>query len=88
MQVIRSDNGTKYTSERFIKFSEDAGINTSLLLPTLVNSVERKNRKIMEMTRCLLHDKGLAKKSGLRLQIQLCFAKQTANKSLVVKDSI
>ena len=64
MQVIKSDNGTEYTSEKFNKFCEDAGIERQLTAHyTQQNGVvERKNKTIMDMTRCLLHDKGLPKK--------------------------
>ena len=65
MQVIRSDNGTEYTSEKFNKFCEDAGIEHQLTTPYTPQQngvVERKNRTLMEMTRCLLHEKGLPKK--------------------------
>jgi transposase InsO family protein len=65
IQVIRSDNGTEYTSEKFNRFCEDAGIEhqlTSPYSPQQNGVVERKNRTVMEMTRCLLHDKGLPKK--------------------------
>ncbi|CAL5368182.1 unnamed protein product [Camellia sinensis] len=65
MQVIRSNNGTEYTSGKFNKFCEDAGIEHQLTAPYTPQQngvVERKNRTIMEMTRCLLHDKGLPKK--------------------------
>lgn len=65
MQVIRSDNGTEYTSEKFNKFCEDAGIehqHTTPYTPQQNGVVERKNRTLMEMTRYLLHDKGLPKK--------------------------
>ncbi|RVW45664.1 Retrovirus-related Pol polyprotein from transposon RE1 [Vitis vinifera] len=54
MQVIRSDNGTEYTSEKFNKFSEDAGIEHQLTTPYTPQHngvVERKNRTLMEMTR-------------------------------------
>lgn len=33
MQVIRSDNGMEYTSEKFNKFCEDAGIEHQLTTP-------------------------------------------------------
>ena len=65
LQVIRSDNGTEYTSEKFNKFCEDAGIEHQLTAPYSPQqngTAERKNRSIMEMARCLLHDKGLPKK--------------------------
>jgi transposase InsO family protein len=65
IQVIRSDNGTEYTSEKFNRFYEDAGNEHQLTAPYCPQQngvVERKNRTVMEMTRCLLHDKGLPKK--------------------------
>ena len=65
LQVIRSDNGTEYTSKKFNKFCENAGIEHQLTAPYTPQQngvVERKNRTLMEMTRCLLHDKGLPKK--------------------------
>lgn len=65
LQMIRSDNGSEYTSGKFNKFCEDAGIEHQLTAPysPQQNGVaERKNRTIMEMARCLLHDKGLPKK--------------------------
>ncbi|CAL5377981.1 unnamed protein product [Camellia sinensis] len=64
-KVIKSDNGTEYTSEKFNKFCKDASIEHQLTTPYTPQQngvVERKNRKIMEMTRCLLHDQGLPKK--------------------------
>ena len=33
IKVIRSDNGTEYTSEKFNKFWEDAGIDHQLTAP-------------------------------------------------------
>ena len=65
MQVIRSDNGTKDTFEKFNKFCEDAGIEHQLTAPYTPQQngvVERKNRTLMEMARSLLCDKGLPKK--------------------------
>ena len=65
IQVIRSDNGTEYTSEKLNRFCEDAGIEHQLTAPYSPQQngvVERKNRTVMEMTRCLLYDKGLSKK--------------------------
>ena len=65
MQILRSDNGTEYTSDKFSKFCEDAGIEHQLTTPYTPQQngvVERKNRTILEMARCLLHDKDLPKK--------------------------
>ena len=48
MQVIRSDNGTEYTSEKFNKFCVDAGIEHQLTAPYTPQQngvVERKNRE-------------------------------------------
>ncbi|RVW91617.1 Retrovirus-related Pol polyprotein from transposon TNT 1-94 [Vitis vinifera] len=56
MQVIRSDNGTEYTSEKFNKFCEDAGIEHQMIAPYTPQQngvVKRKNRTIMEMARSL-----------------------------------
>jgi transposase InsO family protein len=64
MKVIISNNGTEYTSEKFNKFCEKEGIEHQLTAPYTPQQngvVERKNRTLMEMTRCLLHDKGLPK---------------------------
>jgi len=65
MQVIKFDSGTEYTFEKFNKFCVDADIEHQLIAPYTPQQngvVERKNQTIMEMTRCLLHDKGLSKK--------------------------
>ncbi|KAL4342366.1 hypothetical protein GQ457_08G025750 [Hibiscus cannabinus] len=54
MQVIKSDNGTEYTSEKFNKFCQDAGIEHQLTAPYTPQQngvVERKNRTIMDMVR-------------------------------------
>lgn len=65
LRTLRSDNGTEYKNNTFDKFCEEAGIVHQLTAPYTPqqNGVsERKNRSIMEMTRCLLHEKGLPKK--------------------------
>ena len=64
--MLRSDNGTGYTSELFNKFYKDVGIEHQLITPYTPQQnrvVEQKNRTIVEMTRCLLHDKDLPKMS-------------------------
>ena len=65
IQVVRSDNGTEYTSNKFDKFFHDAGIEhqyTTPYTPQQNGISEQKNRTIMEMTRCLLFEKDLPKK--------------------------
>ena len=65
IQILRSDNGKEYTSEQFNLLCEEAGIEHQLTVPYTPqqNGVsERKNRTIMEMVRCMLHEKGLPKK--------------------------
>ena len=64
IQVIRSDNGKEYVSDQFNSFCEEAGIEHQLTTPYTPQQngvVERKNRTIMEMARCMMHEKGLPK---------------------------
>ncbi|KAL0553407.1 hypothetical protein IC582_007302 [Cucumis melo] len=65
IQMVRSDNGKEYVSTEFDKFCEDSGIKHQLTAPYTPqqNGVsERRNRYILEMTRCMLHEKSLPKK--------------------------
>jgi hypothetical protein len=65
IQIVRSDNGTEYTSNKFAQFCHDAGIEhqyTTPYTPQQNGVSERKNRTIMEMARCLLFEKDLPKK--------------------------
>ena len=65
IQALRSDNGKEYTSNAFNVFCEEAGIHHQLTTPYTPqqNGVsERRNKFILEMTRCLLHEKNLPKK--------------------------
>ena len=64
IQAIRSDNGREYTSTEFNLYCEEAGIEHQLTAPynPEQNGVsERRNRYIMEMARCMLHEKNLPK---------------------------
>ena len=64
MQKIRSDNGKEYTNDTFDKLCEEVGIKHQLTTPYTPqqNCVsERKNRMIMEMTRCMLYEKEMPK---------------------------
>jgi len=65
IQTLRSDNGKEYTSNQFKLLCDKAGIEHQLTVPYTPqqNGVsERKNRTIMEMTRCMLHEKHLPKR--------------------------
>lgn len=64
IQMIRSDNGSEYTSLNFSKLCTEAGIEHQLTAPYTPqqNGVcERKNRTVLEMARCLMHEKELPK---------------------------
>lgn len=81
IQVIRSDNGTEYTYDRFNSFCEEAGIEHQLTVPCSPqqNGVsERKNRTIMEMSRYLLHEEDLPKK----------FWAEAANKAVFLQNRL
>ena len=63
--MIRFDNGTKYTSDKFVKFCQDVRIKhqyTVLYTPQQNGVSERKNRIIIKMARCVLFEKDLPKK--------------------------
>ncbi|KAA0040677.1 pol protein [Cucumis melo var. makuwa] len=65
IQIVRYDNGKEYSSAEFDKFCEDLGIKHQLTAPYTPqqNGVsERRNRYIMEMTICMLHENSLPKK--------------------------
>ena len=65
IQILRLDNGKEYMSEKFNLFCEDSGIEHQLTTPYTPqqNGVsERRNRYILEMTRCMLYKKNLPKK--------------------------
>ena len=65
IKIIRSDNGTEYTAQKFEIQCKKAGIQHQLTSPynPQQNRVsERKNRTVMEMCRCLMFEKHLPKK--------------------------
>jgi len=64
IQAVRLDNGKEYTSAEFNMFCEEAGIEhqfTAPYTPQQNGVSERRNIYIMEMARCMLHDKELPK---------------------------
>ena len=78
IQILRSDNGKEYTSCQLNLFCEETGIEHQLLAPYTPeqNGVsERRNRFIMEMARCMLHEKNCRRNFGQMLQTQLYFCK-------------
>lgn len=61
---LRSDNGKVYNSKKFNKFCEEASITHQFAVPYTPqqNKIsERRNQYIMEMMRCMLHEKELSK---------------------------
>ena len=61
IKMIRFDNNTEYTANKFAKYCEDAGIEhqlTANYTPQQNGVSERKNRTIIGMARCLLFEKG------------------------------
>jgi transposase InsO family protein len=57
VKVLRSDNGTEYTNKAMQDFLRDNGIvhqTTYMSTPEQNGVAERKNRHILEVTRCLL----------------------------------
>lgn len=64
IKILRSDNETEYTSDQFERFCYEAGIEhqlTVIYTPQQNGVSERKNRTVMEMSRCLLFEKKLPK---------------------------
>ena len=64
IKVLRTDNGGEFTSEEFNTFCKMAGIIHQLTVPYSPQQngvVERKNRTVMEMTRCIMFEKKLPK---------------------------
>ncbi|EOY22757.1 Uncharacterized protein TCM_014834 [Theobroma cacao] len=64
IKKLRTDNGGEYTSSEFTSYLENEGIHHQLTAPYCPeqNGVsERKNRTIIEMSRCLLFENKLPK---------------------------
>ncbi|KAE8915761.1 hypothetical protein PF005_g28154 [Phytophthora fragariae] len=62
VQELRTDNGGEYTSKVFAKYLKDHGIRhqkTVAYTPQQNGLVERANRTIVEMTRCLLYHRSM-----------------------------
>jgi hypothetical protein len=62
IKVLRSDGGGEYTSHEFKSFCESNGIKHEVIAPYTPQHngiAERRNRTIMNMTRCMLKEKEL-----------------------------
>jgi transposase InsO family protein len=62
IKVLRTDNGGEYTSKEFNAFHQEVGIVHQLIVPysSQQNGVsERKNKTVIEMSRCILFEKKL-----------------------------
>ncbi|KAK2440889.1 putative mitochondrial protein [Trifolium repens] len=62
IKVLRSDGGGEYTSHEFMSFCELNGIKHEVVAPYTPQHngmAERRNRTIMNMTRCMLKEKQL-----------------------------
>lgn len=63
--MLWSDNGKEYTLGEVNQFCKEAGIEHQLTAPYTPQQngvVQRRNRFIIEMTRCMLYEKNLPKK--------------------------
>ncbi|GAU43236.1 hypothetical protein TSUD_241260 [Trifolium subterraneum] len=62
LKILRSDGGGEYTSHEFRDFCATQGISHEITTPYTPQHnglCERRNRTIMDMTRCILKEKGL-----------------------------
>lgn len=62
VKKLRTDRGGEFISNDFAKFCEDLGIERQLTVaysPQQNGVVERKNRTVVEMAKCMIHEKKL-----------------------------
>lgn len=65
LKCLRTDNGGEYTSLALEDFCKESGIIhqfTTPYTPQQNGVCERKNRTLMEMARCMIHEKNMPKK--------------------------
>ncbi|KAG6499840.1 hypothetical protein ZIOFF_039635 [Zingiber officinale] len=65
IQIVRSDNGTEYTSASFRSICEESRVQHQFTVPYSPQqngASERKNRNIMEMARCMMQEKDMPTK--------------------------
>lgn len=59
---LKTDRGGEFNSHEFVQFCEELGIERQLTIaysPQQNGVVERKNKTVMEMAKCLVHEKEL-----------------------------
>jgi len=64
-KILRSDRGKEYVNKQMADYLKEEGIKIELTAPFSPQQngkAERKNRYLIEMTRCMIIDSGLAKK--------------------------
>ena len=64
IKCLRTDRGREFTSQEFNQFCKENGIKrqlTAAYTPQRNGVVERKNRTIMNMVRCMLSEKKIPK---------------------------
>ncbi|RDX95194.1 hypothetical protein CR513_22319, partial [Mucuna pruriens] len=89
IQILRLDNRKEYVDNQFQQFCVEAGTKHQLIAPYTPqqNGVnERKNRSIIEMARCMLHQKELPKKlyvEASNMIFNMSFAKSNSFQGLV-----
>jgi transposase InsO family protein len=62
VKALRSDNGGEFVSAQFKEFCKREGIHRwcpTLYTPQQNGVVERRNRTVMEMARCMVHSRNV-----------------------------
>ena len=65
IKTLRSDNGGEFVKNEFESFLSKHGIQNQKTVPYTPQQngvIERKNKTLVEMDRCMLYSKGLHKK--------------------------
>jgi hypothetical protein len=86
---FRTDGGGEYTSKKFAEYLKSEGILQEMTTPYTPQSngvVERANRTIMELVRCMLDDAGLSKKYwAFAVSVAVYLKNRTPTRSVVGK---
>ena len=91
IKILRSDNGGEYTSKEFNEFCKNHGIARQLTIsytPQQNGVAERKNRTLMEATRCMLKSSNLERRFWAEAVSTACYLQNiTPIKALISKTS-